>query len=176
MPNDDIQQETISDDAHGRGYAPGASADWGSLNPKTIGEALDILRAEVASGLQNIVEDLTPQLGGELDAQKHTIGFTLQTATGDGTGLTIDWKKGNKFLFTWGAFDEVLTFVTPSKPCNLVLEMKQDSVGGRDATIASITWMGTAPVFTDGGADKTIIVLIYYNGTKWWGATMSWEP
>lgn len=35
--------------------------------------------------LANVSEDTTPQLGGELDCQAHSIGFTQQTATGDGT-------------------------------------------------------------------------------------------
>lgn len=39
--------------------------------------------------LANVAEDTTPQLGGELDCQAHSIGFTQQTATGDGT-TTID--------------------------------------------------------------------------------------
>ena len=63
----------------------------------------------------NIVTDTTPELGGELDAGEHSIGFTMQTATGDGT-TTIDWKLGNHIDFTFGAFNEVFTFTAPSNP------------------------------------------------------------
>ena len=126
------------------------------------------------TAMQDLIDDTTPELGGELDAGAHTIGFTLQTATGDGT-TTIDWRLGNKFKFTWGAQAETFTFTAPSNPCNVVLEMKQDGTGGRDATLAMVTWLGTVPVFPDGGANKTIIALLYYNGTKWWGTITPWE-
>lgn len=114
-------------------------------------------------------------VGNELFAANHTIGFTLQTATGDGT-TTIDWRRGNKCKFTWGAFDEVFTFIAPTEmTCNMILEMKQDGIGGRNATLAMVTWLGAAPVFTAGGANKTIILALYYNGTKWWGQASPWE-
>ena len=78
--------------------------------------------AKVDGALADIVDDTTPQLGGELDAQAHSIGFTAQTATGDGA-TTIDWKLGNKFHFTHGAMNETFTFTAPSKPCNLLLKI-----------------------------------------------------
>ena len=53
----------------------------------------------------SISKDTTPQLGGELDAQGNSIGFTQQTATGDGATI-VDWKRGNKFKFTFGAMNE----------------------------------------------------------------------
>ena len=124
--------------------------------------------------LGNISEDINPQLGAELDAGAFTIGFTPQTATGDGT-TTIDWHDGNKFNFTWGAQDDTFTFTAPTKSGNFILKMKQDGTGGRDATMATVTWLGTAPVFTDGGANKTIIVSLYYDGAAWWGQATPWE-
>ena len=52
----------------------------------------------ISTGISNIVEDTTPQLGGELDLNGHSVGGSAQTATGDGT-TTIDWKLGNFFHF-----------------------------------------------------------------------------
>ncbi|KKN11046.1 hypothetical protein LCGC14_1030470 [marine sediment metagenome] len=112
--------------------------------------------------------------GSEVDAGAHTIGFTLQTATGDGT-TTIDWRLGNHFKFTWGAQDETFTFTAPSNVGHLTLEMKQDGTGGRDATLSMITWLGTVPVFPDGGANKTMFALIFYDGTTYWGQITDWE-
>ena len=144
------------------------------LTPGTGSFATEAEGNLAATAMQDLIDDTTPELGGELDAGAHTIGFTLQTATGDGT-TTIDWRLGNKFKFTWGAQAETFTFTAPSNPCNVVLEMKQDGTGGRDATLAMVTWLGTVPVFPDGGANKTIIALLYYNGTKWWGTITPWE-
>ncbi len=126
--------------------------------------------------LQNMIEDPSPELGGELDAGAHTIGFTQQTATGDGT-TTIDWKLGNKFFFTHGAMGETFTFTAPSNPCNLLLKIKQDAgAGGRDCTWpGSVTWLGDEPIWTDGATSKVIIVSFYYDGTTYWGQATPWE-
>lgn len=291
MPIGDIQQEAISDAAHNLGYLPDTPTDWSDPKPKTVGDALN---SQAAVGLKNVIEDLTPQLGGNLDVNGKTIGnvlgnlglmpnaegdvilfavtsiadgvdgkelriwrkgttngylrlyvsaahvsmihsdhsivmqvaagryiklnskdhlyldlgdtvgvkelrvrdsasvkratinsdgegwfdgsvgFTIRNATGDGT-TTINWKQGNKFNFTWGAFDETFAFTAPTKPGNFVLKMKQDATGGRNATMAAVTWLGTVPVFTAGGANKTIIVTLYYDGVAWWGQATPWE-
>lgn len=122
------------------------------------------------SALANIVEDATPQLGGELDAGANSIGFTPQSATGDGT-TTIDWKNGNKFNFTFGAFNEVFTFTAPTKSGNLILKMVQDSVGSRTATFpATVKWFGggTPPVLTTTATTGTDIITLYFDGTNYW--------
>lgn len=124
-----------------------------------------------AQPLENIIEDTTPQLGGELDCQAHTIGFTQQTATGDGT-TTIDWKLGNKFYFTFGAQNETFTFTAPTHACNLLLILKQDGTGSRTATWpATVKWpAATAPTLTT-GANKIDIVTFYFDGTNYHGTS-----
>lgn len=119
--------------------------------------------------LANTVEDTTPELGGELDAGAHTIGFTQQTATGDGT-TTIDWKLGNKFYFTFGAQNDTFTFTAPSNPCNLILVLKQDGTGSRTITWpGTVLWpAGTAPTLST-GANAVDVVSFYYDGTNYFG-------
>ena len=122
-----------------------------------------------------VANDLSPELGGEMDAGAHSIGFTVQTATGDGT-TTIDWKLGNKFKFTFGAQADTFTFTAPSNPCNLILTLKQDGTGGRDATWpGTVTWLGDEPTWTDGAANKTILVAFFYDGTTYWAQGTPWE-
>jgi len=120
-------------------------------------------------GQYDIVNDTTPELGGELDCGAHSIGFTLQTATGDGT-TTIDWKLGNKFKFTFGSQNETFTFTAPSNPCNLLLMLVQDSTGGRTATWPSgVKWPGgTAPTLST-GANAVDIISFWYDGTSYYG-------
>ena len=120
--------------------------------------------------LVTVVQDTTPQLGGELDAQAHSIGFTLQTAMGDGT-TTIDWRVGNKFKFQFGAANETFTFTAPSKPCSLQIILIQDSVGSRTATWpATVKWpSGTAPTLTTTATTGTDIVSFLYDGTNYYG-------
>ncbi len=136
-----------------------SAAQWGYLGAMT------------AQALENIVEDATPQLGGELDAQAHTIGFTQQTATGDGT-TTIDWRLGNKFYFTFGAQNDTFTFTAPTKPCNLILVLKQDGTGSRLATWpGTVLWTAaTAPTLSTGIA-AVDIVSFYYDGTNYLGVS-----
>ncbi|KKK95683.1 hypothetical protein LCGC14_2670350, partial [marine sediment metagenome] len=121
------------------------------------------------TGLKNVVEDTTPELGGEMDAGAHTIGFTQQTATGDGT-TTIDWKLGNKFYFTFGAQNDTFTFTAPTNPCNLILVLKQDGVGSRIPTFpGTVLWSGgSMPTFSTGVA-AVDIVAFYYDGTNYFG-------
>ncbi len=118
--------------------------------------------------LQNIVEDITPQAGGELDMQAHSLGGTVQTATGDGT-TTIDWKLGNMFDFQFGAFNEVFIFTAPTKPGTFILKLVQDSAGSRTVTWpATVKWVdGTAVVLTTTLTTGTDIITFYYNGTSY---------
>jgi len=124
-------------------------------------------------GIAAVVDDTTPELGGELDAGSNSIGFTAQTATGDGT-TTIDWGFGNKFNFQFGAFNETFTFTDPAKPGNFVLKLVQDSVGSRTVTFpASVKFSGgTAPTLTTTATTGTDIISFYFDGTDYFAASI----
>ncbi len=119
--------------------------------------------------LLNVLEDTSPELGGELDAGAHTIGFTQGSGTGDGT-TTIDWKLGNKYKHTFGAQNETFTFTAPTNPCNIVLVLIQDGTGSRTATWpATVKWpSGTAPALSTGAAAIDMIAF-YFDGTNYFG-------
>jgi hypothetical protein len=122
------------------------------------------------NAIDNLVEDTTPQLGGELDLNGHSVGGTAQSATGDGT-TTIDWKLGNFFHFQFGAFNETFTFTAPTKPGTFILKMIQDSVGSRTVTWpATCKWIGgTAPTLTTTATTGTDIITLYFDGTNYFG-------
>lgn len=123
--------------------------------------------------LVDLIDDTTPELGGELDAGAHTIGFTAQSATGDGT-TTIDWKLGNKFNFQFGAFNETFTFTVPTNPGNFILKLVQDSVGSRTATWpATVKWSGgTAPTLTTTATTGTDVISFYFDGTNFYSGSI----
>jgi len=126
-------------------------------------------QAVAGGGLSNIVEDTTPELGGELDCGAHSIGFTAQSATGDGT-TTIDWGAGNVFNFQFqDTLSETFTFTAPSNPGVFVLKLSQ-GLGGELATWpASVKWPGgTAPTLSTGSGNVDI-VRFYYDGTNYYG-------
>jgi len=129
------------------------------------------MQSQIAKGkLDNIKGDTTPELGGELDCGAHSVGFTQQLTTGDGT-TTIDWKLGNKFKFTFGAQNETFTFTAPSNSCNLLLLMVQDATGGRTVTWpGTVKWVDSIEPSWGTGADAINIATFYYDGTSYYGA------
>jgi len=151
------------------------TGDIGSTGAKiTKGWFTDLTVANDIAGtatgnLVDLIDDTTPTLGGELDAGAHSIGFTQQSTTGDGT-TTIDWKLGNKFYFTFGAQSDTFTFTPPTNPGNLLLVLKQDGTGSRLATWpATVMWpAGTAPTLTTTAAGIDICSF-YWDGTNYFG-------
>ena len=119
--------------------------------------------------MTDLVDDTTPDLGGELDAGAHSIGFTQQSTTGDGT-TTINWTLGNKFKFTFGAQNDTFTFTAPTNPCNVLLVLIQDGTGSRLATWpGTVKWAGgTAPTLTT-GAGTIDICSFYWDGSNYFG-------
>ncbi len=157
----EIDSTSVADNEYARFTANG-------LESRSNAEVLSDIGAGTMS---DVVDDTTPQLGGELDAQENSIGFTLQTATGDGT-TTIDWKDGNKFKFTFGAFNETFTFTAPTKVGAFQLILVQDSTGSRTATWpTSVKWSGgTAPTLTT-AANSVDIVSFLYDGTNYYATS-----
>jgi len=119
--------------------------------------------------LSAVVDDTSPQLGGELDAGAHSIGFTQQAITSSSGAATIDWKLGNKASITLTE-NVTFTFNAPSNPGNLILVMIQDSTGGRTATWPSnVKWVGgTAPTLST-AANAVDIIAFYFDGTNYYG-------
>ena len=153
------------------------------------GTALEFITA-AASGLQNIVEDLTPQLGGALDTNAFGINMAdtvlsrpaiidygiTHTAPSSSSGtLVLDMALGNSFSVT---LTENVTTVTLSNPPatgtfgELVVLFTQDGTGSRTVTWpASVNWPGgTAPVITAAAASVDQVVLNTRDaGTTWYG-------
>ena len=123
--------------------------------------------------LNSIEGDTTPQLGGELNAQNHSIGFTEQALVVTAQACAINWKNGNKAKLIVDD-DVTITFGTnPSKSCSLILVIVQDEQsGGHTVTLPStIKWAGgTAPTLST-GANKIDIISLYFDGSVYYGVT-----
>ena len=127
------------------------------------------------SALQNVVDDTSPQAGGEFNFAAHSAGFTEQSITSSSGAATIDWTKGNKAAITLTE-DVTFTFTNPSNVCNLLLRITNDATGGYNLTFpSSVVWLGTEPTWTDGGANKTIIMSAYFDGTTYWAQATPWQ-
>lgn len=95
--------------------------------------------------------------------------FQQQNFTGNGNTV-INWNAGNKIFFTFGAQNETFTFENPVSACNLILVLKQDSIGNRTITWpSSVKWpAGTAPTLST-GANAIDIIAFYFDGTNYYG-------
>ena len=117
--------------------------------------------------MKDLVDDTSPQLGGELDAGENTIGFTERVNSSSSGSATIDWTKSNHQVITLTE-NTILTFTAPSKPCNLTLRVKQNATGGWTATIPIGKWPGGTVSNFSTNSNAEDILTIYYNGSEYY--------
>lgn len=151
--------------------------------------------AELASGkIANVVEDTTPQLGGNLDVNGKTItsadnGDVVLNPVGTGkvdvktkalfekqvyfaevdddANTTIDWTAGLKHKKLLAA-DVTLTFTAPAGPTNMVLRVTQNASAAKTITWpATVKWVNS-PTYTTLG--KVYVFCFYYDGTNYYGS------
>lgn len=121
------------------------------------------------SAMQDLVDDTTPQLGGDLDANGNAVGDATEHDNGNsGTSDTIDWGNGNfqKSTLTGNC---TYTFTAPSVKGRFQLMLVQDATGSRTVTWpSSVKWPGgTAPTLST-AANAIDIVTLYYDGTDYY--------
>lgn len=161
------------------------SANWTSNNPTLaqgeFGFETDTGKLKVGdgasawnslayfAGLTDLIQDTTPELGGELDCGEHTIGFSEKDNGNSGAAKTIDWKLSNKQKIVLSD-NCVFTFTAPTNPCSITLKLVQDAAGSRTATWpASVKWpSATAPTLST-AANAIDIISFYYDGTNYYG-------
>lgn len=136
---------------------------------RVLDENIDYIYSGSAWIAQQALAATDSVIFADIKATQHIYFDAVQTATGDGT-TTIDWGLGNKFYFTFGSQNDTFTFTAPDGPCNLVLVLKQDGTGSREATWPeSVMWpSGTAPTLTTDGSSIDIISF-FYDGTNYFG-------
>lgn len=95
-----------------------------------------------AAGGADIVQDTSPSLGGDLDANGHTIyfGTAENTQTPSGTSATIDLGAENHHTLDCGSAsgDVTLTLTVPPGPSSGTVIVKQG------ATARDITWVASS--------------------------------
>ena len=137
----------------------------------TTTAATDVTLPTTGTLMANLEEDTTPELGGEMDAGAHSIGFTQQTVTYNVTTTTVDWTAGNKATVTLTGNVGTLAFTNPTNPCNVLLKIVQDGTGSRLITAydADVKWAGgTKPTLTTTAAGIDICSF-YWDGSNYFG-------
>lgn len=134
------------------------------------------IRGSNGETISNITDGIWKFTSAQIEIGK-TAYFTSEVDNGNsGANDTIDWTAGNKQKSTL-TDDCTYTFnPAPSGPCSLTFRLIQDGVAGHDATWpAAVKWLGTEPTWSDGGANKSIVVSFYFDGTNYWAQGTSWE-
>ena len=129
-------------------------------------------QAAIDAKIGNVVEDTTPQLGGNLDINKKVVGDATKKDNGNsGASFTIDWNNGQAQDLTLTA-NCTLTFTAPTglNFARLSLRLIQDATGSRTVTFpSSVRWAGgTAPTLTT-TANGVDIITFEWDGTNYDG-------
>lgn len=125
-------------------------------------ETLDVLTA------LGVIADTTPQLGGELDINGHSIGGAEYNNGNSGTSKTIDWRIGNHQMVTMNG-NCTFAFTAPTKACSLTLKIVNDGTSGRTITLPTISWVEKIlPTWTK-LASAWDLLSLYYDGSVYIG-------
>lgn len=156
--------------------------NWVRLAKGTAGQVLEMNSGETAPewdtddlGLANLVEDLTPELGANLDAKDKNItglgsvSFTQELDNGSKTGnFSVDFSTDQNQKVTLTVNTITLTLDTTS------VGVGHYSLKVINGGLATLTWAsesgsvywpgGTEPTLTASGTDE---VALKYDGTNW---------
>lgn len=121
--------------------------------------------------LQEVVDDTTPQLGGDLDCQNKDL-HSIATASLNGvydngtksTGWTLDWNNGQHQEVTLGG-DTTVSFTAPPGPGIFRIDIHQDGTGGRTLTLPTGKWAGGSAKTMDSTASAMNKLLVEYDGS-----------
>ena len=144
-----------------------AAADCAAITATQIGNWDDAYGwgdHGAAGYLGDVVDDTSPQAGGNFDANGHTIHFgtTENTQTPAGTTATIDLGAENHHTLDCGSASGAitLTLTVPPGPCAGTIVVKQGATA-RDITwspsAGSVKWLGTEPTWTSDTSKYRIV-------------------
>lgn len=125
--------------------------------------------------IENVVEDTTPQLGGDLDGQGNKVGdvqfenyketvYSLSYAA----TITPDVANGNVQTVTLTGNVTFSAFSNPEAGQSMTLIVKQDATGSRTLTSTMKFAGGNKTLSTAANAVDVISVL--YDGTDYWAS------
>ena len=161
-------------------------ASWDGTGGNTLKDS----GKKPADFLESVIDDTTPQLGGNLDVNGKTFTQTASakyefgtdekqvdfnsnnahfTLVNNTTGTAIDWRKGNKQTIA-PTTAPTYTFTAPGGACSLILKLTQHSTAVTITWPATVKWCGSTPAFdTNSGV---YIICFFYDGTNYYGTSV----
>jgi len=148
------------------------SADWVQLTEYTdfsnhiSDTSIHFQQSEISISTSQITDFSTSDITVNSLVSNTTITFDTEVSA----TASIDWSQGNKQSITLTE-DVTLTFTDPDGPCNLILKIVQDSVGGHNITWPSnVKWEGgNTPDLSSDEGNSVRIASFYFDGTNYYG-------
>lgn len=139
--------------------------------------AIEIAATDTDTGILNVVEDTTPQLGGALDGQGNKVenveldDYKETIYTGGSTTGTItpDVANGNVQSITLTGSITLNAFANAETGQSMTLIIKQPSSGGPYTLTSTMNWAGGTKTLST-AADAVDIVSIVYDGTNYYAS------
>jgi hypothetical protein len=134
-----------------------------------------VIASTVSAGIANVVEDTSPQLGGELDGQGNTISNVnfkdykeTNYALSYASTITPDVANGNVQTVTLTGNVTFSAFANPETGQSITLIVKQDATGSRTLTSTMKFAGGEKTLTTD--ANSVDIISVFYDGTTYFAS------
>ena len=103
-----------------------------------------------------------------------TANLPLHDNGDSGAALTVDWGNGNRQKFT-ATRACAISFVDPVGPCDLTLEIVQDSTGDthRLTWPSSVKWPGGGAPMTSNTSGAVDVVSLFFDGAGYFASAMT---
>jgi hypothetical protein len=157
--------------------AEGAASGGGSLSYNNTTGVFTFSPADTDSfgTLSNVVEDTTPQLGGNLDGQANTVSNIqlkdykeTNFALSYGATITPNVANGNVQTVTLTGNVTFSAFASPEAGQSMTLIIKQDATGSRTLTSTMLFAGADKTLSTD--ANAIDIMSVFYDGTNYYAS------
>jgi hypothetical protein len=141
------------------------------------GDNITIAATDTDTGILNVVEDTTPQLGGALDGQGNKVenveldDYKETIYTGGSTTGTItpDVANGNVQSITLTGSITLNAFANAETGQSMTMIIKQPSSGGPYTLTSTMNWAGGEKTLST-AADAVDIISVLYDGTNYYAS------
>lgn len=143
-----------------------------AATPTAVKSAYDLANGKAATNQTMYIGTTATTINRTTGTQVITGVVPVENVIAKGTASgaqSVDWDAGTICTITMNG-NTTFTDSNASAGQTMVYYLKQDATGSRTVTWPTTTWMegGTAPTLTT-TANKTDVIVRYFDGTTYWG-------